>query len=291
MTSPTPGPAVPSPPATPAGTRPPATTTPRSSTTSRTAPAFVRDLVRLCRPALAGDQRPGRPRRLSRLIPASRPLVIPSSHLTGLSLPVGDHGVVIGEDATRAPQLLGLQRPTPYPVVLVGGVWTAQILALRASATGIRIAVETGRAPSWAALATAGANGPCPLTLHGVGDLPPLDPSPANPVLVVRDCGVRPPRDSATPGPWQSVLTLLPHLGPAAPRLLRTAALVGVQRLSPAEAEQTATVLGLTRQEAAALPELPDDVTLWCAGTDHRRVTTTVTDVETGLLGNPRRID
>ncbi|RFU83330.1 hypothetical protein DY218_28360 [Streptomyces triticagri] len=196
---------------------------------------------------------------------------------------------MIGEDASGAAQLLALQRSVPYPIVLVGGLWTAQILAMRAAATGIRVAVETGRAPAWHALSVAGASGPHPITLHGVGDLPSLQPTPLSPALVVRDCGVHPPRATAA-GPWQPVLTLLHHLGPAAPRLLRTAALVGLQRLSPAEADQAAAVLGLTARERAALPELPDGVTLWCAGPDRRRVTTPANDVETGLLGNPRRI-
>ncbi|WP_119295955.1 hypothetical protein [Streptomyces sp. YIM 130001] len=233
----------------------------------------------MCRPPLAAPEGPGHAGHL-----------VPASQLADLCVPLGDDGVVIGQDAAGTPQLLGLQRPAPYTVVLVGGLWTAQILALRAAATGIRVAVETGRAPAWSAVAGAGAQGPHPITLHRVGDLPPLDAAPATPALVVRDCGVQPPRSPAA-APWQSVLTLLPHLGPAAPRLLRTAALVGLQRLSPEEAEQAAPALGLTGQERALLPGLPGGVTLWCAGADHRRIATTVTDAETGLLGNPRRID
>lgn len=66
-----------------------------------------------------------------------------------LALPIGDDGVVIGVDAEGQPAVLGLNRPTPYDVVLIGGLWTAQVLALRAAATGARVAVETGRAPAW----------------------------------------------------------------------------------------------------------------------------------------------
>ncbi len=65
--------------------------------------------------------------------------------LDGLALPIGDDGVVIGVDAQGQPAVLGLNRPTPYDVVLIGGLWTAQVLALRAAATGARVAVETGR--------------------------------------------------------------------------------------------------------------------------------------------------
>ncbi|MFV2121729.1 hypothetical protein ACE14D_26175, partial [Streptomyces sp. Act-28] len=70
-----------------------------------------------------------------------------------LSLPVGDDGVVIGDDAEGNPRIVGFHRSTPYDVLLIGGLWTAQVLALRAAGTGARVAVETGRAQAWTALA------------------------------------------------------------------------------------------------------------------------------------------
>ncbi|MBW5262840.1 hypothetical protein JGS43_40385, partial [Streptomyces sp. P01-F02] len=69
--------------------------------------------------------------------------------LASLALPVGDDGVVVGVDGEGRPAVLGIVRPTPYDVTLIGGLWTAQVLALRAVATGARIVVETGRAPAW----------------------------------------------------------------------------------------------------------------------------------------------
>ncbi|MDJ0460980.1 hypothetical protein [Streptomyces sp. H27-C3] len=211
--------------------------------------------------------------------------------LDALSLPVGDDGVVIGDDAEGHPQLVGFHRSTPYDVLLIGGLWTAQVLALRAAGTGARVAVETGRAPGWTRLAHAAGAGLECITLHDVGRVPPMGPTVGSPVLVVRDCGMRPPRGRVVSAPWQSVLTLLPYVSPVAPRLMRDSTLVGVQRVSPEEAEQIGRILGLSRAEREALPTLADGVTLWCAGRERHWVMTSATDAESGLLGVARRMD
>ncbi|MFD3553925.1 hypothetical protein [Streptomyces goshikiensis] len=217
--------------------------------------------------------------------------VVPAADLDALALPVGDDGVVIGVDAEGRPAVLGVNRPTPYEVTLIGGLWTAQVLALRAAATGARIAVETGRGQVWSGLAQAAGGGqPC-VTLHDVGRVPPQGASAGSPVLVVRDCGMRPPRGRVVAGPWQSVLTLLPYLSPAAPRLLRNSSLVGVQRVSPDEAQEIGRLMNLPRPAVDSLPTLGDGVTLWCTPRDRQFVMTQGTEAETGLLGPSRRID
>lgn len=208
-----------------------------------------------------------------------------------LALPIGDDGVVIGVDAEGRPAVLGLNRPTPYDVVLIGGLWTAQVLALRAAATGARVAVETGRAPAWMQMVHAMGGGQNGMSVHDVGRVPPQGASAGNPVLVVRDCGMRPPRGRVVSGPWQAVLTLLPYLSPVAPRLLRQARLVGVQRVSPDEAAEIGRALALPRGDVDSLPTLADGVTLWCADRDRQYVMTQPTDAETGLFGTPRRMD
>ncbi|MFF7727645.1 hypothetical protein [Streptomyces sp. NPDC008001] len=208
-----------------------------------------------------------------------------------LALPVGDDGVVIGTGPHEAPAVLGVARPVPFEAVLIGGVWTAQVIALRTAGTGARIAVETGRRRLWTALAQAANGGqPC-VTLHDVGRVPPQGPSVHSPVLVVRDCGARPPRGRVVTAPWQSVLTLLPFAGPDAPRLLGGVDLVGVQRVSPEEAQLLGRLLGLPQADVEALPTLPETVTLWCARGSWTYVDVRVTEAETGLLGAPRRVD
>ncbi|MEU3777600.1 hypothetical protein AB0F11_31270 [Streptomyces sp. NPDC032472] len=216
---------------------------------------------------------------------------VPAADLDLLALPVADDGVVIGVDAHGRPAVLGINRPTPYEVTLIGGLWTAQVLALRAAATGARVAVETGRGQVWAALAQAAGGGQQCVTLHEVGRVPPQGASAGSPVLVVRDCGMRPPRGRVVAGPWQSVVTLLPYLSPTAPRLLQNSALVGVQRVSPDEAEQIGRLMNLPRQTVESLPTLGDGVTLWCTPRDRQFVMTQGTESETNLLGQSRRID
>ncbi len=87
------------------------------------------------------------------------------------------------------------------------------------------------------------------------------------------------------------MLTLLPYLSPTAPRLLQQSSLVGVQRVSPDEAEQIGRLMRLPRQAVDSLPTLGDGVTLWCTPRDRQFVMTQGTDAETGLLGGARRID
>ncbi len=208
-----------------------------------------------------------------------------------LALPVGDDGVVIGSDDRGAPAVLGIGRPAPFDVVLVGGAWTAQVVALRAVGTGARVAVETGRRQLWTALAQSANTGQQSITLHDVGRVPPQGPSVHSPVLVVRDCGARPPRGRTAAAPWQSVLTLLPYPGPTSPRLMAQAHLVGVQRVSPDEARQLGRVLNLPPDDVEALSTLPDGVTLWCNRTSRTYVTTQPTEPETALLGAARRME
>lgn len=211
--------------------------------------------------------------------------------LETMALPLGDDGVVAGIDEAGNPAVLGFFRPAQLDVVVIGSVWTAQVLALRAVGTGARVAVESARPQVWTPLAQQAGGGQQCMTVHDVRELPSQGPTVSSPVLVVRDCGTYPPRSRLAKAPWQAVLTLLPFLGPQAPRLLGEAGLVGVQRVSPQEAEVLARVLRLTREETAALPALGDGVMLWGTPQHRQFVLLQPTDAEVGLLGEARRID
>lgn len=208
-------------------------------------------------PAQGADQANARPRILPGFGlrgPRREKHVLTPEDLGAMAFPVGDDGVVIGVDPQQQPAVLGLFRPTAYDLVLVGGVWTAQIIALRAAATGARIAVETARPQLWAPMAQAAGGGqPC-VTVHQVGRLGPQGASVASPVLVVRDLGARPPRTRLSAAPWQTTLTLLPYLGPNATRLLNAADLVGVQRVSPRRPSCSA---GCSRWASRTWPRFP----------------------------------
>ena len=140
-------------------------------------------------------------------------------------------------------------------------------------------------------MAQAAGGGQQCVTVHDVGQIAPQGPSVSSPVLLIRDCGARPPRNQLAPSAWQSVITVLPFLGPKAPRLLARADLVGLQRLSPEEADTVARIMRLPQQVTAALPTLSDNALLWCTPDHHEFVLTQPTDAETGLLGSPRRMD
>jgi len=217
--------------------------------------------------------------------------VLTREQLRAMALPVGDDGVVIGTDGQGSAAVVGMFRPTAYDIVLVGGVWTAQLIALRAAATGARVAVETGRLQAWAPVAQAAGGGqPC-VTVHPVGRIGPQGASVAAPVLVVRDCGARPARSRLSAGPWQTTLTLLPFLGPGAERLLTAADLVGVQRISPQEAELAGRALALPEGETDALSALGDGVTLWANRRRRGFVQSGPTSAEAQVLGQARRVD
>ncbi|AZQ37782.1 MULTISPECIES: hypothetical protein [Streptomyces] len=211
--------------------------------------------------------------------------------LAQLALPVGDDGLILGVDPNNQPAILGLCRPTRLDILLVGGTWLAQVIALRAAAIGARVAVETARPQLWSPMAQAAGGGQQCVTVHQVGRIAPQGPSPASPVLIIRDLGIRPPRSRLSPAPWQSVLTLLPYLGPTAPRLLANADVVGVQRISPQEADVVGKVMRLGRDDIASLPTLADSVALWSTQKHQQYVMTQPTDAETGLLGAARRMD
>lgn len=265
---------------------------PTSSAGQGMAPVGGTGGARAARRADRGTRRSSRPRFGFGLVGPRRDRhSVPLEQLGALSVPVGDDGMVIGVDAEARPAVLGINRPTPYEVTLIGGLWTAQVIALRAAATGARVAVETGRAQAWVTLAQAAGGGqPC-ITLHDVGRVPPQGASAGSPVVVVRDCGMRPPRGRVVSGPWQSVVTLLPYLSPVAPRLLEKSSLAGIQRVSPDEAAQIGRIMGLPGAESEALSTLADGVTLWCTPGDRQFVMTQATEAETGLLGSARRMD
>jgi hypothetical protein len=211
--------------------------------------------------------------------------------LGALALPVGDDGVVIGTDSAHRPAVLGLFRPRPVEVALVGGCYLARLLALRAVATGARIVVETARPQLWAPLAQNAGGGQQVVTVAAVRRVGATGASGASPVLLIRDCGARPPRDAQAGSPWQTTLTLLPYLDPGHASSLINVDLLALQRISPQESRLAAGIARLDDDDIRALPELPDELTLWCARRGRRYVRCAPTGLETALLGAPRRVD
>jgi hypothetical protein len=249
---------------------------------------------RSAEPRIVVAARPPRAEEV-RLLPVRGPRherhLLEASELGALALPVGDDGVVIGTDPNRRPAVLGLFRPRPVDGAMVAGSYVAQLLALRAAATGARIVVETARPELWSALAQNAGGGQQIVALVPVRRVGALGATAASPVLLIRDCGARPPRLAQPKTPWQTTLTLLPFLDPAYAGQLVGADLVALQRISPQEAQLAARVVRLGTEDVQALPGLPDELTLWCARHGRQYVYGMPTQLEAGLLGTPRRMD
>ena len=249
-------------------------------------PAPEQRLIVAARPSRAEE---------TRLLPVRGPRherhILEADQLNALSLPVSDDGVVIGTDPHRQPAVLGLFRPRPVDGALVAGSYLAQLLALRAAATGARIVIETARPELWSGLAQNAGGGQQIVALVPVRRVGALGASAASPVLLIRDCGARPPRLAQPKTPWQTTLTLLPFLDPGYAGQLVGADLVALQRISPQEAQLAARVVRLGNEDVQALPGLPDELTLWCARHGRQYVYGMPTQLEAGLIGAPRRMD
>lgn len=231
----------------------------------------------------------------TRLLPVRGPRherhLLEADELNTLSLPVGDDGVVIGTDPQNRPAVLGLFRPRAVDGALVAGSYLAQLIALRAAATGARIVIETARPELWSPLAQNAGGGQQVVALVPVRRVGPLGASAASPVLLIRDCGARPPRLAQPKTAWQTTLTLLPFLDPGYAGQLVGADLVALQRISPQETQLATRVIRIGVEDVQALPGLPDELTLWCARHGRQYVYSMPTQLEAGLLGTPRRMD
>ncbi len=245
-------------------------------------------------PRLVVAARPPRAEEV-RLLPVRGPRherhMLEVSELNALTIPVGDDGVVIGTDPNRQPAVLGLFRPRPMDGALVAGSYLAQLLALRAAATGARIVIETARPELWSALAQNAGGGQQIVAVVPVRRVGALGATAASPVLLIRDCGARPPRLAQPKTAWQTTLTLLPFLDPGYAGQLVGADLVALQRISPQEAQLASRIVRLGNEDVQALHGLPDELTLWCARQGRQYVYSMPTQLEAGLLGTPRRMD
>ncbi|HWG26078.1 hypothetical protein [Actinospica sp.] len=245
-------------------------------------------------PRVVVAARPDRGNEL-RLIPARGPQlekhILEPEEFGALALPVGDDGVVIGTDQGSRPAVLGMFKPKAVDIALIGGAYLAQLLALRATATGARVVVETARPQLWAPLAQNAGGGQQVIAVVPVRRVGNLGATAASPVLLLRDAGARPPRSSAPKTSWMTTLTLVPFLDPSYAGHLITSDYVAIQQVSPQEAEVAARLFRLGPQDVAALPTLLPELALWTARHGRQYVFSAPTRDETGLLGTPRRMD
>jgi hypothetical protein len=211
--------------------------------------------------------------------------------------PSGDRGgMVLGSGVQGEPLTISVLRPVPTRIVLVGGLYFARQVALRAMAVGAWVVVATGRPAAWQVLARAAGNGPDnqPVPLVQIRRLSPVElprASEDGPLLVVHDGGAVPQELFPPRSPWQTTLYVLPYLHPQAGATANAADLVLLQRLPVAQAQVTARMFRLPPQLVQQLTSLKDDGVVALAPGLWRPLRLVTTPQEQQILGPVRRGD
>lgn len=173
-------------------------------------------------------------------------------------------GMVLGSGPQGEPLTVSALRSTPTRMVVVGGLYLARQVALRAMATGAWVVVATGRPAAWQVLARAaglGADGR-PVPLVQVRRLAPVElprASEDGPLLVVHDGGAVPQELFPPRSPWQTTMYVLPYLHPQAAATANAADLVLLQRLPVGQAQLAARIWRLPPPMVQQLTMLKDD--------------------------------
>jgi hypothetical protein len=172
--------------------------------------------------------------------------------------------MVLGCGSHNEPLSVSVLRPQPTRLVVVGGLYLACQVALRAMATGAWVIIVTGRPDAWQLIAQAAGTGPDgrPAPLVQIRQLAPVELPRASedaPLLVVHDGGAVPQELFPPRSPWHTTLYVLPYLHPQAEGTAVNADLVLLQRLPAAQAELAARTWQLSASMAAQLSALTDD--------------------------------
>ncbi|MFI7022917.1 type VII secretion protein EccE [Micromonospora sp. NPDC049900] len=230
---------------------------------------------------LALPLRSGAVRPLSRRRGPSTPSAADDGEPT---LSYGSAGLMLGTNRHGGPVTVRLFRPESTRVMLVGGVPTAQLVAVRAMALGARVVVQTTRPHAWEPF-VRGVGVPgrvIPLVPpDGPTEGPPA--TPLSPVLVVRDAP--PPPPGPRPGaPWQTIMLVRDELTSADADALARADLAVLSPLSRAGSAVAGGALGLG-DAAQWLARARPDMVAVVNRRALRWALLTVTPIEAQLIG------
>ncbi|HEY0640988.1 MAG TPA: hypothetical protein VGD67_25430 [Pseudonocardiaceae bacterium] len=190
--------------------------------------------------------------------------VVSPAMLDAVSPSGASGGMVLGSGPKGEPLTVSALRPLPTRVVVVGGLYLARQVALRAMATGAWVVIATGRPDAWSVLGKAagtGADGR-PIPLVQVRRLAPVELPRATedaPLLVVHDGGAVPQELFPPRSPWQTTMYVLPYLHPQAAATANAADLVLLQRLPVGQAQLAARIWRLPPPLVQQLTTLKDD--------------------------------
>lgn len=228
---------------------------------------------------------------------AVAPEFLVTSDLLDALSPLADRGgMVLGSGSHDEPLSVSMLRPEPTRLVLVGGLYLARQVALRAMATGAWVVVATGRPAAWQVLSRAAGEGPDgrPAPLVQVRRLAPVELPRASedaPLLVVHDGGAVPQELFAPRSPWQTTLYVLPYLHPQVEGTANNADLVLLQRLPMEQAQLAARMWRLTAPMTNQLAALPDDGVVALGPDLWLPLRLVTTPAEREILGPVRRGD
>lgn len=211
--------------------------------------------------------------------------------LDAVGPPVHPAGVVLGADPDGRPVSVTLARAAPTRVVLLGGLYLARQITLRAVATGSRAVIHTGRPSSWDPVRRAAGRGTAADARVVVAPEPPADLPSDTPLLMVHDRGATTRGPDPAQVPWRTTLVVLPSLVPAVADLADDADLVLLQRMPPHEAELAGRLWRLTPSMTETLRTLPDHGVAVLGRNLWRRVDLVTAPRETAILGPVRRGD
>lgn len=211
--------------------------------------------------------------------------------------PSGDRGgILLGSGLQGEPLTISALRSTPTRIVLLGGMYLARQVTLRAVAVGAWTVIATGRPAGWHVVSNAAGkqqNGQ-PSPLVQIRRLAPMDlprPSEDAPLLAILDGGPTPQDLFPPKSPWQTTVYVLPYLHPQASALANESDLVLMQRLPVGQAELAARIWRLSSQMMRQLTTLKDDQVIALGHNLWRPFKLVTTDKEQQLLGPIRRGD
>ncbi|MEV6931852.1 type VII secretion protein EccE [Dactylosporangium sp. NPDC051485] len=176
----------------------------------------------------------------------ARPATVTPPRLSAVAPPIGGEGIMLGVNRRSEPVVVRLFRPEPTRATLIGGVRCAQLVVMRALATGARVLVQSARPHAWEPFQRGlGTAEPLSVVPPGrLGDPPPA--TATGPQLLVLDVGPIPGR--AVPvqeSAWRTILYVRDDLTTADTDLLTRSDLALLQPLTPHEATLAGDALGL----------------------------------------------
>lgn len=240
----------------------------------------------------------------SRLLDAHTPggtaiaqeFLVSAAMLDALSPSSDRGGMVLGSGMSGEPLTVSALRPTPTRLVLVGGLYLARQVALRAMTVGAWVVIATGRPAAWQLLQKAAGTGPDgqPAPVVQIRRLSPVElprPSEDGPLLVVHDGGPTPQELFPPRSPWQTTVYVLPYLHPQAGATANAADLVLLQRLPVGQAQLAARVWRLPPPMVQQLTTLADDQVVALGRNLWKPFRLVTTKREQEILGPVRRGD